>query len=299
MSQVTFDEKTHTYTDENGNPLISVTQLLAAVGIAPSYDGVNKAVLAAKAERGTLIHGEISAWLTKGEAGFTKELDSFIRWFEKSDYEFIASESMVHDDIIAGTFDLLLRNKVTGVYKLYDIKTTYEPHLESTSYQTSLYAWKEEEEKGIEVPEVGMLWFDSDGELKDIGLFRQPNSKLERIEDCYLSSELYTEDYTIDSTMAVLANIEEKIANFESMQKALKDKEAELKEKLLKAMEEKGIYRFESDRLLISYAKPSEKAIIDSKRLRAEHPEIAKEYEKVTQVKASVRIKIKEKKQDA
>ena len=56
---ISFDSETHTYTNEEGKKLISVTTLLKQEGISPNYDCVNEDVLKAAADRGTYIHKEI------------------------------------------------------------------------------------------------------------------------------------------------------------------------------------------------------------------------------------------------
>ena len=60
---INFDEQTHTYTNEKGKVLISVTQLLKLAGISPNYDFVNEEVLKAAADKGSLIHKEIEDYI--------------------------------------------------------------------------------------------------------------------------------------------------------------------------------------------------------------------------------------------
>ena len=295
-----FDETTHTY-EEDGKKLISVTQLLERVGIAESLDGVNREVLKAAAERGTLIHGEIHRYLTSGETGFSAELESFIGWLAESGYEAVESEGMVNDDVVAGTFDLLLRNKGTGEYAIADFKTTSEPHLETTSYQTSIYAYLYEKESlgEVTVPKVFMLWFDHDGNLTPIPLFRQPNGKIEKVIDCYLKGERFSEsDMAVDSVSGYIQSIgevENILANFKALQERYEKRKQEIIPKLIEAMEKSGTYLFDGRDVRIAYVKPGKRTTFDSKRFKAEQPEVYKQYEKTSETKASLRITLKKK----
>lgn len=87
--------------------------------------------------------------------------------------------------------------------------------------------------------------------------------------------------------------ISERIAEFEKTIKELKAQEEELKAKIKQAFEDNGVLKLENDVLNISYVESYDKEQLDTKRLRAELPEIYDEYVKITPVKASIRIKTK------
>ena len=86
----------------------------------------------------------------------------------------------------------------------------------------------------------------------------------------------------------------EKIAEFERAAKEIKKQQDELKQMILKEMEDKNILslRDEENDLLISYIAPTERETLDSKRLREEQPDVYDEYIKFTPVKSSIRIKL-------
>ena len=69
---------------------------------------------------------------------------------------------------------------------------------------------------------------------------------------------------------------------------------AEIKESLLKAMEEHNIKKFENDRISVSYVAPTTRKTFDKKALQKDHPDIdLEQYNKVSNVKSSVRIQVK------
>lgn len=99
---------------------------------------------------------------------------------------------------------------------------------------------------------------------------------------------LYGEAAILDGTTA------KHIAEFEKMAKEIKAKEDALKAAILAEMESKGVIRLETDELNITYVAPTERETLETKALREELPDIYDTYVKISPVKASIRIKLKE-----
>lgn len=85
----------------------------------------------------------------------------------------------------------------------------------------------------------------------------------------------------------------QKITNLVQMKKQLEDQEKTLKEQLLKAMETYGVKSFENDHIKLVYVAPTTRSTLDSARLKKDHPDIAQQYTKISNVSASVRITVK------
>lgn len=83
------------------------------------------------------------------------------------------------------------------------------------------------------------------------------------------------------------------IADFERRVKEIQEKEKQLKEKILSEMETRGLVKLETDDLVVSYVAPTTRETLDSKALKEELPTIYDEYAKISNVKASLRIKLK------
>ena len=83
-----------------------------------------------------------------------------------------------------------------------------------------------------------------------------------------------------------------KLAEFERMVKEVKEKQDELKQKILDEMESKGIVSIKTPELTISYVAPTTRETFDSKTFRKDHPDLYDEYVSISMVKASVRMKI-------
>lgn len=85
----------------------------------------------------------------------------------------------------------------------------------------------------------------------------------------------------------------EEIKEVEKLAKALKEKQDAIKAELLKAMEDNNIIKFDNEDLLINYIGVTQRETFDSKQLKADNPDLYDLYIKLSEVKPSVRIKLK------
>ena len=95
-----------------------------------------KKSLKASAERGTLIHKEIENYIKKGEIGFTDECAEFVSYVRENNIAINGSEVTFHNDIVAGTCDLIINSR-KGYLIVADIKTTSTLHKDSVAWQLS------------------------------------------------------------------------------------------------------------------------------------------------------------------
>ena len=104
-----------------------------------------------------------------------------------------------------------------------------------------------------------------------------------------------TELIKIENGISILdEETSNKIAAFERQIKLLKEAEDALKEMVKAEMEAKGILKLtsEANGMTISYIAPTYRETFDSKKFKADKPDIYDEYVKFTPVKSSIRIKI-------
>lgn len=284
-----FNQEKHEYTLD-GKVLISVTQLMRKHGLSPDYSFVAEDVLKAKAERGTLIHAELEAYIKNGEVGFTGELNQFIAYAQKNKLEFLASEKMLHNDICAGTCDLLF--KQDGKIIRADFKTTSAIHRDPCSWQLSIY----DELDDVKADALQIFHFDNDGVLRVVDIDFKPN---EYVKDLFEVERKGIELYHIPTisidaeTLAIVKSAQEIIAKADAMKKEAEANMDKVKNAIIEAMEKSGIKSFDSDFVKITYVDPVEKTTIDSARLKKEQPDIAMEYSKKSMSKASIRITLK------
>lgn len=210
--------------------------------------------------------------------------------------------------------DRWIRSNVDGFEKehkmILEIKTHGKnPTMKAYQAQMQLYMWQFDVEHGwlalYERPEDFNIEFDSD-RLKIIVINRdeeQIKNILDAIETFWIRCEFLQDNpdateldfYNYgQNEVALFANeiskLEVQLAQFQQLQEQYK----EAKKKLHDAMEEYDIKKFETDLVVITRVLPTERRSIDSKRLNEEMPDVAAQYERVSKVTGSVRIKLKE-----
>lgn len=92
----------------------------------------------------------------------------------------------------------------------------------------------------------------------------------------------------------VKAEISAQIKAFEKQVKEIKEQEEELKTKILNAMKDNNLIKIETPDLSITYIAPTKRESLNSKKLKEEKPDIYLEYLQLSDVKDSIRIKVKE-----
>ena len=288
MNDLVFDPQTHTYTLD-GKDLISVTQLMEKHGLSPNYNGVDEETLKASAERGTLIHKEIENYIKKGEIGFTDECAEFVSYVRENNVAIKGSEVTFHNDIVAGTCDLII-NSEKGYLIVADIKTTSTLHKDSVAWQLSLYAYL----SGNKTMNHGQAFHFSKDGLKVVDIELKPVEEVEKLLECERKGEIYHQELVIEGfELAKFYEAEQIIVKAKEEQKRAEETQKEVYEAILKAMEEQGVKTYETDTMKITYVAPVKRVTLDTARLKKENPLMAKAYEKETETKASLRITLK------
>lgn len=292
-NQVIFDEEKHTYT-LGDKKLKGITWIISKYIKPDKYINIPQDVLDKAIERGHTVHKEIEMYVN----GFPfSEVSNETSNFYKiaKDIKFIESEYCVTDEVnFASNIDIIDSN-----YNLYDIKTTYSLDKESLSWQLSIYAYLFELQTGEKAGSLYGIWLHGDT-AKIVDVERIDNEHIKTLLDAAINDAEWENpfkpakiDEIDDETLAQLYEVESKIAEIEKKAEALKETEKLLREALLAIMEEKKCKKYESDNLVITYVEPSTRTTVDSKKLKAEQPDIYKEYSKESVTSASVRIKIK------
>lgn len=99
---------------------------------------------------------------------------------------------------------------------------------------------------------------------------------------------------TIENGIAALdLETSKKIAEFERKAKEIKEASDKLKAQILDEMEKKGIVKIDTPDMVITYIAATDRESFDSKALRADNPDLYDSYIRMSQVKSSVRIKVK------
>ena len=84
-----------------------------------------------------------------------------------------------------------------------------------------------------------------------------------------------------------------KITDLLKLKKQMDEQEKQLKQKLVEAMEIYGVKAFETDLIKLTYVAPTTRSSIDSTRLKKDHPDIAEQYTKTSNVAAFVKVELR------
>lgn len=85
----------------------------------------------------------------------------------------------------------------------------------------------------------------------------------------------------------------QKLQDLEIQAKSIKEQQEKLKEDLLNAMETHGVKKWDNEVMTITYTSPTTRTSIDSSKLKKELPDVFSKYSKTSNVKSSIRIKLK------
>ena len=84
------------------------------------------------------------------------------------------------------------------------------------------------------------------------------------------------------------------ISKLELMRAEIVKKSDNMRAELLKAMERYNVKSFDNGSIRFAYAAPTTRTTLDSARLKKEQPQIVAQYQKTSDVKASVRITVRD-----
>lgn len=84
------------------------------------------------------------------------------------------------------------------------------------------------------------------------------------------------------------------LVDLDKRKKEIEAAEGIIRNAVLCEMRDKNITKIESNEVLINYVAPTDKETFDSKKFRTEHPDMYDEYVKISPVKDSIRIKVKD-----
>ncbi len=73
----------------------------------------------------------------------------------------------------------------------------------------------------------------------------------------------------------------------------LEQQNADMRQAILEAMEANNVTKFDGDLITITYVAPTVRTTFDSKKFQEERPKTYAKYTRQTQVKASIRLKVK------
>ena len=288
-SGVVFDAASHTYTYED-RTLSGITSLLKRQLFPDMYADIDPEVLQRAADRGTLVH-QACELADEGFEVDTPEAVNYLKLKEENDLFFEQSEYLVSDnEHYASCIDKVYRIS-DDTFCLADIKTTYSLNKEYVTWQLSIYAYLFElQNPGAKVDAIYAIWLRDD-KSNMVLLNRKPNEEVATLLSCDAQGIQYTPQTA--SLPVLTSEAEQLIVDIEAQIKQLEEQKNNLREGIMRAMVQAGIYSWKGDQVSITRKTASTRKTFDTKRFEKEYPELYNQYVKETLTSEVLQIKIK------
>ncbi|MBO5884783.1 MAG: hypothetical protein J6Q51_03205, partial [Clostridia bacterium] len=187
-----------------------------------------------------------------------------------------------------GTYDLYdSKSKI-----LYDIKTSYDKHIEEWTLKTNLYRYALEQNKS-QVKEIKIIYLPSEKSPNKAEVFNLeilPDSKVEEVVKAYYRQERPSQ---IVELKALSKDAIKQLALAFSTIERIQNEIDTIKQRIKEEMESRGIYNFQCPEFNISIRKNHIQKRFDGKKFKEDFPEIYEKYVKDIEIKSSINIDYK------
>lgn len=294
-SKVRFDEEQHRYF-LGEKELSGITGTLIKKAFPDTYKGIPDAVLAKAAERGSVVHQNLELFDTVFNSDVNimhsvlPEVKDYNEMIISYGLHHVDSEYLVTDnENFASAIDKVLADNEGNIY-LADIKTTATLHYDNVSLQLSIYAkWFEEQNPDLKVKEIVCMWFKN-GQSKFQPLPRVSDEQIDELINAYLADDAEYQ-YKVEVPEQFSA-LEQEYRLITARMDALKIKQDDLKEQIMKMMEANKQKFIKTNIGSYSYVAATTKKTFDTKLFKDTEPEHYECYLKETTTKPSIRIKL-------
>lgn len=295
VPNVTFIEETHQYFIGK-KELKGVTGTLIKKAFPDTYKNIPESVLKKAAERGGLIHNTFETFCSIFDADIkqypnpTEELQAFHSMLVSFGLHYVASEYLVTDgENFASAIDGIFADSEGNIY-LVDYKTTATLHYDNVSLQLSIYAkWFEEQNPDLKVKEIVCMWFKN-GQSKFQPLPRVADYQIDDLINAYLADDTdYQYKVEVPEQFSAL---EQEYRLITARMDALKIKQDDLKEQMMKMMEANKQKSIKTNIGSYSYVESTTKRTLDTKLFKEKYPNAYERLTKVSISKPSIRIKL-------
>ena len=294
-SKVRFDEEHHRYF-LGEKELSGITGTLIKKAFPDTYKGIPDAVLAKAAERGSVVHQNLELFDTICNSDINimpsvlPEVKDYNEMLISYGLHHVDSEYLVTDnENFASAIDKVLADNEGNIY-LADIKTTATLHYDNVSLQLSIYAkWFEEQNPDLKVKEIVCMWFKN-GQSKFQPLPRVENYQIDDLINAYLADDAEYQ-YKVEVPEQFSA-LEQEYRLITARMDALKIKQDDLKEQIMKMMEANKQKSIKTQFGSYSYVAATTKQTFDTKLFKDTEPDHYEHYLKETTTKPSLRIKL-------
>lgn len=279
MKHIWYDDKEHKYYNGDNEELVSVTSIASEIcGINTDYLAHNEDVQRA-AVAGTNIHTELANYY---DPELKQELESDaakgIAKYLEPDPLFLPEQIVWNAERgYAGTADLVKLSNTT-CHMIADFKTMEEPNKKYCQIQLSLYRLAMES-MGYNCDETKLKVICPTGIID-----------LEPLTWDEMVALRKTELELDEDTKYQYDVIEQRLEELSSYVEEYKALEEAYKGYLLEDFEKNNAKKYTGSRYKATYVEPSVRVSLDTKRLKAEQPDIFESYKKETKTSGFIKL---------
>ena len=244
------------------------------------------------AERGSKVHEIIERYENDFDMCDAPELYGYLEERDSHGLTHVASEYLVSDEKhYASKIDNVYVDQDGGIV-IVDIKTNYTPPYEKTALQLSIYKWLFElQNPKLKVSKCAMIWLREDKhEYKELTPWA--SEMVDELVQADINHLPFDIQKTYGDLPAIFAQVEREVARCIEEERIAKERKEKLIAGPLAVMEAKNVKSFTGGLIRLTRVLPSETTTIDSKRLKAEHPDLYEAYSKKTKREGSLRITV-------
>lgn len=289
---IIFDSVNHRYF-KDGDEKVSVGKIVNFY-LNIDLSNIPPEILKSAQDRGTDIHLMCDKILSGEdfETIYSKEYKDFEYLRKKHKIKANSIEGIVYawtpNGDYCGTYDLYdSKSKI-----LYDIKTSYEKHIEEWTLKTNLYRYALEQNKS-QVKEIKIIYLPSEKSPNKAEVFNLdilPDSKVEEVVRAYYRQERPSQLVEL-KTLSKDA-IKQLALAFSTIERIQTEIDT-IKQRVKEEMESRGIYNFQCPEFNISIRKEHIQKRFDGKKFKEDFPEIYEKYVKDIEIKSSINIDYK------
>lgn len=270
--------------------LKGLTGMIGSQLFPNKYSAVPENVLAKAAARGSKIHEDIQAYDMLGEIA-SQEVGWYASLKERERFDVIESEYLVTDGThFASAIDKVIVKD--GSICLADIKSTFELDKDYVSWQLSIYKYLFNLiNPDIEVKGLYAIWIRDGATLHRVDEI--PQEEVIELLNCEKEGRQYirkdvvkVDDEEVIDIVRQMSDVLVKISELEAKRDAFKKQLEEISEAY-------GFVKLDNEYFTITRVDGYTKDTFDSKKFKEDYAELYKQYVKQSEVKPSIRIKLK------
>ena len=272
--------------------LYGITSVMSRQLFPDKYKAVPEKILKAAAARGTKVHEDLQVYDMFGEIS-SEETRLYANLRKEKDFEVIDNEYIVTDfKDFATPIDKLIRFKDTpiGAVDLADVKNTAVLDKVALSWQLSIckYLFRLVNPH-IPVNKFYAIWTRNGVTMHNIDEI--PQEEVIELLNCEREGRQYVGRVAVVDEKAIevvkqMSNVLVEIAELEAKRDAFKGQLEEM-------FESYGVDKLDNEYFTISRVDGFTKESFDSKKFKEDNAELYSNYIKQTEVKPSIRIKLK------